>query len=37
MTNKMRGKTKFDTEEIRKICDCVGITSADEKVQIFLS
>lgn len=37
MSNKMRGKNCFNSEEIDKICAVLGITDNAEKVNIFLS
>lgn len=33
---KLSGKTAFDTAEVLKICDLLGITDAQQKVEIFL-
>lgn len=34
---KLNGLSKFDTEDIVKICDALGIDSCEKKCDIFLS
>ena len=36
MSNRMRGKSCFDSDEIDKICAVLGITDNAEKAAIFL-
>lgn len=37
LNSKVNGKRPFDTLEIRKLCDALGITDNDEKADIFLA
>ena len=34
---KINGRKKFDTEEIARICEALGITDSKDKCDIFLS
>ena len=33
---KLNGRTAFDTSEVMKLCAILGITSPEEKCEIFL-
>ncbi|MBQ7037745.1 MAG: helix-turn-helix transcriptional regulator [Clostridia bacterium] len=33
---KLNGRTAFDALEIIKLCEILGITNSDEKIEIFL-
>lgn len=37
MSSKMTGKTKFNVDEVEKICKFLGIESPSEIVQIFFT
>ena len=37
MSSRMNLRTPFNTDEIELICDRLGITSAKDKIDIFLS
>lgn len=37
LSAKMSGATCFDTDQIDKICEVLGITENEEKANIFLS
>lgn len=37
INSRMTGKTEFNADEIISVCDLLGITSAEEKVEIFLT
>lgn len=37
LNKKVNGKTNFTTDEIERLCEVLGITSPDEKCNIFLS
>lgn len=36
LSNKMNGKSCFDTDQIDRICEALGITDSAEKADIFL-
>jgi transcriptional regulator with XRE-family HTH domain len=37
LNEKLNGKRPFNTDEVRDLCDLLGITNSAEKVDIFLS
>lgn len=37
MSSRVNGKSCFDTDEIDRICDILGITNNEEKAAIFLA